>query len=139
MKEIQKDTKYWLIRPGVGAKCFEKFYKDNCIAIGWDKIGNINDGDNITSLDNLKELVKYQYGDMLSDGRKSINRKVGDIASKIYRFTYEVKENDILEIRFGNRVGKYKIIDVREVVRKEEAALMYKVLEEDPEVLKERN
>ena len=42
MKEIQRDTKYWLIRPGVGAKCFEAFYKDNCIAIGWDKIGNIN-------------------------------------------------------------------------------------------------
>lgn len=116
MKEIQKDTKYWLIRPGVGAKCFEDFYRDNCIAIGWDKIGNINDGTSITSLDSLKELVKYRYSEMLSDGRNSINRKVGDIASKIYRFTYDVKENDIIitpgdeEVLIGRVVGELEIV-----------------------------
>ena len=36
-----------------------------------------------------------------------------------------------MEIRFGNRVGRYQITDVREVVRKENAAEMYRVLEED--------
>jgi ribosomal 50S subunit-recycling heat shock protein len=46
----------------------------------------------------------------------------------------EVKAGDIMEIRFGNRVGRYEILDVREVVRKENAAAMYKVLEEDAEV-----
>lgn len=116
MKEIQRDTKYWLIRPGVGAKCFEDFYRDNCIAIGWDKIEKISDGDNITSLDGLKELVRIQYGEILSEGRKSINRKVGDIASKIYRFTYEVKENDIIitpgdtEVLIGRVVGELEIV-----------------------------
>ena len=61
------------------------------------------------------------------------------ISGKVAKAGAEVKEGDVLEIRFGNRVGRYQITDVREVVRKEEAALMYKVLEEDPEVLKDRN
>ena len=61
------------------------------------------------------------------------------ISGKVAKAGAEVKEGDVLEIRFGNRVGRYQITDVCEVVRKEEAALMYKVLEEDPEVLKERN
>ena len=61
------------------------------------------------------------------------------ISGKVAKAGAEVKEGDVLEIRFGNRVGRYQIVDVSEVVRKEEAALMYKVLEEDPEVLKERN
>ena len=61
------------------------------------------------------------------------------ISGKVAKAVAEVKEGYVLEIRFGNRVGRYQITDVREVVRKEEAALMYKVLEEDPEVLKERN
>ncbi len=49
-----------------------------------------------------------------------------------------VKEGDELEIRFGSRVGRYRITDVREVVRKEEASAMYEVIEEDPETAKER-
>ena len=65
-------------------------------------------------------------------GRVYINGKVAKAGA-------EVKENDILEIRFGNRVGKYKIIDVREVVRKENAAEMYTILEEYPAVAAERN
>ena len=66
-----------------------------------------------------------------SGGRVSLNGKVAKPGA-------EVKVNDILEIRFGNRVGRYQIIDVREVVRKENAAEMYRVLEEDPAVAAER-
>ena len=43
-----------------------------------------------------------------------------------------------MEIRFGNRVGRYEITDVKEVVRKENAAEMYRVLEESPEIAAER-
>jgi ribosomal 50S subunit-recycling heat shock protein len=46
--------------------------------------------------------------------------------------------NDILEIRFGNRVGRYRIVEVKEVVRKEGAADMYEVLEEDAATKAER-
>jgi len=65
-------------------------------------------------------------------GRVSINGKAAKAGA-------EVKENDIIEIRFGARVGRYQITDVREVVRKENAAEMYRVLEEDAEILRQRN
>ena len=64
-------------------------------------------------------------------GRVSINGKPAKAGA-------EVKENDIIEIRFGSRVGRYQITDVREVVRKENAAEMYRVLEESPEIAAER-
>lgn len=65
-------------------------------------------------------------------GRVTINGKVAKAGA-------EVKEGDIMEIRFGNRVGKYQVTDVKEVVRKENAAEMYRVLEESPEMAAERN
>ena len=64
-------------------------------------------------------------------GRVTINGKVAKAGA-------EVKEGDIMEIRFGNRVGRYEITDVKEVVRKENAAEMYKVLEESPEIAADR-
>ena len=65
-------------------------------------------------------------------GRVSVNGKTAKAGA-------EVKEGDVLEIRFGSRLGRYQITDVREVVRKENAAEMYRVLEEDAETLKERS
>ena len=51
----------------------------------------------------------------------------------------KLKEGDVLEIRFGARIGRYRITDVREVVRKENAAEMYVILEEDEDILRERS
>lgn len=65
-------------------------------------------------------------------GRVTINGKVAKAGA-------EVRENDVMEIRFGNRVGRYRVISVQEVVRKENAAEMYQVLEEDPAIAAERN
>ena len=45
-----------------------------------------------------------------------------------------VKAGDVLEIRFGARLGRYRVTDVREVVRKEDAAAMYEVLSELKEI-----
>ena len=64
-------------------------------------------------------------------GRVSINGKVAKAGA-------EVKEGDVLEIRFGACLGRYQITDVREVVRKASAAEMYRVLEEDEETLRQR-
>ena len=64
-------------------------------------------------------------------GRVSINGKTAKAGA-------EVREGDVLEIRFGARLGRYQITDVREVVRKENAAEMYRVLEESPEIAAER-
>ncbi len=51
----------------------------------------------------------------------------------------EVKEGDLLEIRFGSRVGRYEVTRLQETVRKEAAAEMYRVLQEDDAVMAERN
>ena len=67
-----------------------------------------------------------------SGGRVSINGKVAKPAA-------DVKEGDELEIRFVNRVGKYKILSVKETVRKENAQDMYQVLEEDAQTKAERS
>ena len=67
-----------------------------------------------------------------SGGRVSINGRVAKPAA-------DVKEGDQREIRFGNRVGKYQILSVKETVRKENAQDMYQVLEEDAQTKAERS
>lgn len=50
----------------------------------------------------------------------------------------EVKPGDELEIRFGSRLGRYEVLDVQQTVRKELAGDMYRVLNEDEGVGRER-
>lgn len=54
-------------------------------------------------------------------GRVSINGKQAKASSA-------VKAGDIMEIQFGNRIVKAEITDVRETVKKEEAAQMYRFI-----------
>lgn len=65
-------------------------------------------------------------------GRVSVNGRTAKAGA-------EVKEGDILEIRFGSRLGRYQVVAIQETVRKEAAADMYRVLQEDADTLKERN
>ncbi len=60
------------------------------------------------------------------------------VGGKIAKAGTEVKAGDVLEIRFGSRLGRYRITDVREVVRKEDAAAMYEILSEDEGMAAER-
>ena len=54
-------------------------------------------------------------------GRVSVNGKVAKPGA-------EVKEGDILEIRFGENVNKYQIVTLSEHVLKADAAGMYKII-----------
>lgn len=54
-------------------------------------------------------------------GRVTVNTKTAKAG-------VEVKEGDVVEIQFGNRVTKFEILQVKEVVRKEDAEQMYKML-----------
>jgi ribosomal 50S subunit-recycling heat shock protein len=65
-------------------------------------------------------------------GRVSLNGRVAKAGA-------EVREGDILEIRFGSRLGRYGVNRIQEVVRKDQAAEMYRVIQEDEETLGERN
>ena len=43
--------------------------------------------------------------------------------------SYDVKENDLLEIAFGTRVLKVRVLSVKEAVGKANAAELYEVVE----------
>lgn len=48
---------------------------------------------------------------------------------RVVKASYDVKEGDVLEIRFGERTINAQVLDVREHALKNDAALMYKILE----------
>ena len=70
--------------------------------------------------------------DACAGGRVSLNGKPAKPGA-------EVKPGDTMEIRFGNRLGRYRILAVAETVRKEGAADLYEVLEEDAQTRAERD
>lgn len=54
-------------------------------------------------------------------GRVTINGKPAKPAS-------EVKPGDVLEIRFGEKLARYRVVSVAETVRKEAASGMYELI-----------
>jgi len=48
---------------------------------------------------------------------------------KAVKASAEVREGDRIEIQFGNKNSKYEVLQIKEVVRKEDAGLMYRTLE----------
>ena len=51
------------------------------------------------------------------------------VNSKPARASYDVKIGDIIEIEFGARLFKAEVLAVTETVKKEDASLMYKIIE----------
>jgi len=58
------------------------------------------------------------------DGRVEVNEQVAKAGTV-------VKVGDKIKIRFGTRTVTYEVTDLREHIRKDEASLMYKILEEE--------
>ena len=56
-----------------------------------------------------------------ASGRVTINEKTAKPGS-------EVVPGDIIAIRFGERIAKYKVLNVAETVRKEQAAALFEAL-----------
>lgn len=48
---------------------------------------------------------------------------------KVARASYDVKAGDVLEIGFGTRTVKVEVLSLNETIHKEDAALMYKIIE----------
>lgn len=48
---------------------------------------------------------------------------------KTVKASYDVKEGDIIEITFGEKTLKIRVLDVKEVVRKNDASALYEVIE----------
>ena len=50
------------------------------------------------------------------------------VNGKVARASYDVKVGDVVEISFGTRNVKLEITDINETVRKDDAALLYRLL-----------
>lgn len=57
-------------------------------------------------------------------GRVTINGKVA-------RASAEVKPGDIIEIAFGNHIGRYEVLDVREVSTRAGAGDLFREIKEE--------
>ncbi len=65
--------------------------------------------------------------------RRTIANEVCDakhvlVNGKIARASYDVKENDVIEITMGSNVTKIQVTKVAEHATKDDASLMYKVI-----------
>lgn len=65
--------------------------------------------------------------DACAAGRVSLNGKAAKPGT-------EVKPGDEMTIRFGDRLGRYQILEVADNVRKEAAGDMYRVISEDAQM-----
>lgn len=67
--------------------------------------------------------------------RRSVAKEAGDggrvtINGKPAKPSTEVKVGDVLEVRFGDKLGRYEVLAVSEHALKAEADGMYKILSE---------
>ncbi len=51
------------------------------------------------------------------------------VNGKVAKAGLEVKEGDVIEIKFGNNTTKIQVLSVKEQVRKDDAAALYKSVE----------
>ena len=52
------------------------------------------------------------------------------VNGKTVKASYDVKEGDIVEVTFGEKKLKIKVLDVRDIVRKNDASSLYEVVTE---------
>lgn len=50
------------------------------------------------------------------------------VNGNVVKASYNVKEGDVLEIQFGNKIVKAEILSVQETVKKDEAKEMFRYL-----------
>jgi len=50
------------------------------------------------------------------------------VNGKVAKASAEVKSGDMVEIRFGDKLTRFEVLAVQEVVRKDDASLMYRLL-----------
>ncbi len=72
----------------------------------------------------LSRIIKRRTvaNDVCAQGRVNVNEKIAKPAT-------DVKIGDVLEIRFGTGPVRLRVLSVAELVRKNEAAEMYEILE----------
>lgn len=67
--------------------------------------------------------------------RRTISKELAEnsrvlVNGKVAKPAKEVNIGDVIEIVYGNRVLKVKVNDIKEVVKKNDATVLYEVLDE---------
>lgn len=88
---IDADTNYWFVRSN-GGEYFERFFFDDCIAIEWDEISNIDQLMEMDYEDIREEIIKL-YPD---------EKRPGLVATYFIRFLKEMKIGDIVLVPTEN-------------------------------------
>lgn len=50
------------------------------------------------------------------------------VGGKVVRASYDVKIGDIIEIKFGERITRLRVLDVKETVSKDAASSLYEII-----------
>ncbi len=78
-------------------------------------------------------LDKYLKVSRIIKRRTVANEACGEnlvsVNGKVVKPSYDVKIGDVIEVRYGSRTTKFRVVSVAETTRKAEAAEMYEVLE----------
>ena len=64
--------------------------------------------------------------------RRTVAKEAGEggrVSINTAKPSAEVKEGDVIEIRFGEKLARLRVLSVAETVRKNEASAMYEMLE----------
>lgn len=72
----------------------------------------------------ISRLIKRRTvaNEACDNGRVTVNGKVA-------RASYQVKVDDIVEISFGTRTVKFKILSLQENAKKDDAQLLYQLID----------
>ena len=67
--------------------------------------------------------------------RRTVANEVCDaghvvVSGRVVKASYDVKEGDILEIQFGEKITKYKVLNVTEHATKQTATEMYEIVKQ---------
>lgn len=67
--------------------------------------------------------------------RRPVAKEVADkgrikINGKLAKSSSDIKFNDVIEIRFGNKIVEIRVLETKEFTRKEDAEKMYELLSE---------
>ena len=67
--------------------------------------------------------------------RRPVAKEVADkgrikVNGKLAKSSTDVKFDDVINIRFGNKIVEVKVVETKEFTRKEDAEKMYKLLSE---------
>jgi hypothetical protein len=87
--EVVAKRRYWLYSPGEQAKCWEEFYNDGIMGIGWDRLGELT---RFTSKSEIKSMMKQLDGD---------DKSYRNDGLALWQFANDILIGDVIFVKKG--------------------------------------